>query len=88
MKSRSKRFCNPYPEHEKLKKIQPFSQKVGEFLDWLRQEKHIELATWQDDRLWPIHTSTLDLLAGFFDIDQSKLEKEKREMLDLLRSGG
>jgi hypothetical protein len=30
-----------YPEHEKLEKIQPQSQIVGEFLEWMQWKKRI-----------------------------------------------
>lgn len=33
-----------YPEHEKQRPIVPFSQKIGEFVEWLEQEKKIHLA--------------------------------------------
>lgn len=36
------------PECEKLSKVAPVSQKVGEFVDWLRDEKKISLAMRHD----------------------------------------
>ena len=33
-----------YPEHEKLKAVAHESQTVGSFLEWLENEKHVELA--------------------------------------------
>jgi hypothetical protein len=35
-----------FPEHEKLKAVQPRSQSCGELLDWLRHEKGLVLAEW------------------------------------------
>jgi hypothetical protein len=32
------------PECEKMTKVAPVSQKIGEFFDWLRDEKKISLA--------------------------------------------
>lgn len=39
---------NTYPEHEKLSKISDQSQAIGEFLDWMSQEKKIIRASWLD----------------------------------------
>jgi hypothetical protein len=35
----------PCPECEKLHDIAPYSQKVGEFIEWLRSEKGAVIAT-------------------------------------------
>jgi hypothetical protein len=34
-----------YPEHDKMQTIAEHSQKIGEFLDWLRHEKHVQMLT-------------------------------------------
>jgi len=73
-----------FPEHEKLSLIKDESQKIGEFLDSLG-EKGVELARWEGDELVPFHKSITDILAAYFDIDQNKIEKEKRGMLKTLR---
>lgn len=81
-----------YPEHEKLKKVQTESQTIGEFIDWLRSDKELELGKWQTsshddgDTFQPVHVSTEKLLAEFFEIDLEKLEAEKRAMLEALRT--
>jgi hypothetical protein len=90
-----------YPEHQKLKAVRAKSQAVGEFLDWLTAEKRITLAvahehtaSCREDGLrcgysagdyLPASASTRELLAEFFDIDESKIENEKRAMLAELR---
>lgn len=35
-----------YPEHEKLSAVKDQSQRIGEFLEWLMDEKKVELAFW------------------------------------------
>jgi len=76
-----------YPEHEKLKKISDKSQAIGEFVDWLRYEKNIQLAQWRNGTdMMPARALIRDLLAEFFDIDQDKIEEEKRAMLDEIRA--
>ena len=37
-----------YPEHEKLQAVNEKSQAIGEFLDWLRDEKRVQLVTWEE----------------------------------------
>lgn len=70
-----------YPEHEKLQKIQPYSQKIGEFIDWLNTQDMI-IAKWSvEDTLMPARFAIPDILARFFLIDQNKLEEERQHML-------
>jgi len=81
---------NEYPEHEKLEKVQEKSQAIGEFLEWLNDEKGLSLAVWGEDEvigecLYPAHPSVQDLLAEFFGIDLQVLEDEKQAMLVELR---
>jgi hypothetical protein len=70
------------PEHEKLKDIQPLSQKCGEFLEWLG-EQGIQLCRFDSrhDACIPINDRYVDLLASFFGIDLVKLEREKEAIL-------
>ena len=74
-----------YPEHDKLKKVQGNSQAIGEFLDWLVQEKRIFLATSIDGDFYPAHQNNIKLLAEYFDIDLTILEEEKSMMLQTIR---
>lgn len=81
-----------YPEHEKLKLVKDKSQAIGEFLEWLQQQG-ILLCTERpgadedgyQDAYRHHHESTENLLARFFNIDLTKIEAEKREMLDEMR---
>ncbi len=78
-----------YPEHEKLKALNGANQTVGDFIEWLFGK--YELAEWNtnqelsEDELVPAHRSRDGLLAEFFNIDQNRLEEEKRAMLDEIR---
>ena len=82
-----------YPEHEKLSAISDQSQAIGQFLDWLQNEKAVTLAEyldedgghWGEARLVPIHRSIQHWLAEYFGIDLEVIETEKREMLDKQR---
>lgn len=78
-----------WPEHEKQRPLIEISQKQGEFLEWVMQEKSLVLAEFREgDRgeevLEQVYVSIEMLLADFHDIDLKKLEAEKREMLRLL----
>lgn len=67
-----------YPESEKLLAIASQSQKIGEFLDWLSQEKEIVFARWVDDeeseQLAPVSLQAKQLLAEFFEINMAMLK--------------
>ena len=76
-----------YPEHEKLKKVSKASQICGEFLSWLLSDEggYVLAKYSSNDKLWQCNVSIIELLAEFFEIDQDKLEEEKRAMLEMLR---
>jgi len=80
------------PEHDKLDKIHDKSQAIGEFLDWLQNERDIVLAEYHEhamsrkDVLLPAHINIETLLGEFFEIGPEKLENEKLNMLEQLRA--
>lgn len=88
------------PELERMSAVKDDSHKLGEFIDWLREEKGWLFAAYhkhdhecnrghrcelRDDELVPQHTSIEKLLAEYFEIDLDKVEKEKRELLLAVR---
>lgn len=79
----------PTPELDKLLKVKPHSQRIGEFLEWL-QGTGVVLARWQqvdhyrDEQLLPIHVTTEQLLADFFEIDLDVVEAERRRLLETI----
>ncbi len=70
-----------YPEHDKLRHVKDESQAIGEFLDF----GGYVLGEYIDGRLQPVHGSISRILAEYFEIDEKKIEQEKRQMLDKLR---
>ncbi len=76
-------------EHERLeatKKTDDATQLVGEFIDWLSEEKQLVLGRWNDDdELIPARENIQRLLAEYFGIDQNALEAEKTALLGYLR---
>jgi hypothetical protein len=87
-----------YPECEKVRRASSTSQEIGEFLDWLREEKGIALCKWQDtvrhsdefgdytpQGYYIVTERTEQLLADFFEIDLNKVEEERLAMLKELR---
>jgi len=77
-----------YPEHDRLKEIQEESQCIGEFLDtcgytlakWSKEPHLVDYA-----ELVPVGNIP-DILAEYFNIDQNKLEAEKRAALERMRA--
>lgn len=79
------------PMLEKMHLVQRESQIIGEFLDWLLNQKGLRLAHYVgespfvelvpyrgDDR----HPLIEALLAEYFDIDLDQAERERRALLD------
>ena len=81
-----------YPQHNKLHAVVDQSQAIGEFIDWLSDEKGVTLAhheRWEgydNPQYVPYRRSIQGLLAEFFDIDLTALDDEKRAMLDAIRA--
>jgi hypothetical protein len=101
-----------YPECEKMAAIQPKSQAIGAFLEWLGSgeadksgfERPIFLAAYRivtetsrgeleedeyyvsDHHIDPIPYTMENMLARFFGIDLEKVEREKRAMLEKIRT--
>lgn len=73
-------------ELEKIGKVKDKSHCIGEFLEWL-QEKRYFIACYSPDgtELIPTHKSIEKWLADYFQIDLTKVEKEKREILKSLQ---
>lgn len=78
---------NKYPECEKLHAVSEKSQELGFFLDWLTSNG-IVLAKWHDDidQLYPAHETIQNILARYFDIDMNKVDEERAQILEELRS--
>lgn len=74
-----------YPEHEKQSKILGKSAIIGEFLEWL-DEHEMVIAGYDRDEYYRINKSIIELLAEYFEIDLKKIELEKRQMLEEIRS--
>lgn len=87
--------ANWMPECGKMAKSAPISQPIGEFLDWLLNEKGYILARWEknldpdadpdEDLLMPKNPGIQNLLAEYFQIDLKLVEQERRAMMEALR---
>jgi len=64
---------------------------LGDFYDWLTDEKGWVLAEWtqdgmRNDYLKPVYFRPDQLFADFFGIDLDKIESERRAILEELRT--
>lgn len=85
-----------HTELDKMTKAQPQSQMIGEFVDWLNVEKRIYLTKYIEEKtsegkykkfyLRYGVPSMEKLLAEFFKIDLKKVEEERCEILEQIRS--
>jgi hypothetical protein len=69
------------PELTKMLAVKEQSQVIGEFIDWLNEEKGIYLKA---KGYCPVFDFE-GLLAEFFKIDLKKAEQEKQKILEGLR---
>jgi hypothetical protein len=73
-----------YPHLARMQEVQETSQAIGEFLDWL-SEQRIDLCSiipgTGHDRWAPITDGAEKLLARYFDIDLNAVERERRAVL-------
>lgn len=74
-----------YPEHVKLRAVSNESQKIGNFLNWLLNEKNLTLCVAEPQRREVEYVPTTEgidsLLGEYFDIDPKKLSEEKDAMV-------
>lgn len=90
-------FAVATPEIEKMDAVVDRSQEIGAFMEWL-QEQRIFLAQYHrhttgceapcdinENRLWPYPYTMETVLARYFEIDLTKVETEKREILEAHR---
>lgn len=75
------------PECDKLLKVSEKSQSIGQFLDWLENEKEFAICEHYetDGDYIPVSINIERLLAEYFGIDMEKVEKERRKILDSLQ---
>jgi len=75
-----------YPEHEKLKALDGKNQIIGDFIYFL-DEVGLCICDKDEDRerYFPTHKTIEQIVGDYFDIDQNKIEKEKRMMLEGIR---
>lgn len=77
-----------YPEHEKLMKVKPRSQAIGEFLEYSPYvlAEWIEVEGDSNPHLVAARKPLERILADYFAIDLDALESEKRAMLEAQRA--
>jgi hypothetical protein len=74
------------PECEKMSDVSKESNAIGDFLDWLENEKWFVLARWSTrDTLYAAQPDKNKLLAEYYDIDLEKVEQERRDLLNWIR---
>jgi hypothetical protein len=73
----------PTPEHDKLAAVGAASQAIGEFLDYA---PYTLCECDAHGNYWPVSKSIGAILAEYFGIDRDQLEREKRALLDALRT--
>lgn len=76
-----------FPECEKFSGLAQTMAIEREFLEWLSEQGY-HLAKYNDeDELFPCYESEWKLLYRYHEIDEQKLEKERRELIQQMRDG-
>jgi len=80
-------MASEFPECEKMSAIRDKSQVIGEFIEWMKQERGLTICSCSACGNYYVPTATTieQLLLKFFDIDQDKVETERRSMLNSMR---
>lgn len=78
-----------YPEHAKQGRVIEKTAAILSFLEWLQKNKFIELAVQDQKTEWlsPSFTPHRSLVAEFYDLDENKLEAERKTMIQAMRQG-
>jgi len=91
-------MSNKYPECEKLHAVHEESQKLGYFLDWLLGEYGMTLCKFEEaqydavldvdypEGFYPTYERINTILAKYFNIDMNKVDEERAQILEELRS--
>lgn len=80
------------PELNKISKVKDKSQTIGQFLDWLIQEKGYCVADWKkfdgydNEQLVSVNLDINKILEEYFEIDGKKAEEERQGILQEIRS--
>ena len=73
-----------FPNLARMEEVQPLSQAIGEFIDWL-SENGMAICKPEDglrgDRYFPIMEMPEQLLARHFEVDLNGAERERRQVL-------
>lgn len=81
---------NQYPECEKLSAVATEKQAICNFLEWAEQN-NLHLCSFNPklnfDNYARTHENVERIIHRFYDIDDLKLEEERRTMLDRQREG-
>ena len=85
------------PELDKMLAVKMGSQKIGEFLEWLKEQGIVlaritegvyeDVCGFDQDGLAAISQDQEQLLAEYYEIDLAKCERERQALLDAVREG-
>lgn len=88
---RTPKVTSPYPELDKMKEARPKAQVLSEFIDWLDQNGmricRPSESEWAHGGAYDAIVETPEvLLAQYFGIDLTKVEEERRKILEIQRA--
>jgi hypothetical protein len=69
------------PESKKFLEAKEASEYIGAFMEWFEQQGYVMGKYDKYDRLYPIYDGINKLLYQYFDIDEKKLDQERKDIL-------
>ena len=79
-----------FPELDKLEKVSKASHEIGWFLDWLSEHGIALCETKNQEAFYHeyvrVRKSKEQLLADYFEIDLEKVEEEREQLLEHIRT--
>lgn len=80
---RRREWARKYPTCAKLSAIGDEKRTIHDFLEWLRAERNFDVMDALDSHDGSMLVTTQEkLLLQYFEIDEKKLEEERRAMLE------
>lgn len=78
----------PTPNLDEMIKVADDSNKIGAFIDWLRNVKKLSICEWHDDDHHPVYWGDHGinkLLSEYYEINYDEMESKRRAILESLQ---
>jgi len=79
------------PNLDKMVKVTSESNLIGEFVDWMRNERGLKICEWSKEYEghYPVYygyTGINRLIAEYYEIEYDEMDNERRRLLEWIRA--